>query len=133
MTTTQPADRFIPREEARRVLTAKVAMYRHFADDPKHFATMPDEFILADAEFRLRWIDCAPEGANHQTAPMMDKTGRPMGMAFDENIGPGRALREAHARKGRDWQESKRRQAEAREAPGGDGVSIVAPRGMRDY
>lgn len=94
----------ITRDDARERLVAKVENYRRAVADPRHFATVDPQIILDDAEWRLRWLDCAPDGANHQLAPMQDKTGTPMGMAFGENVGPCRALRDAIERRtGRSW------------------------------
>jgi hypothetical protein len=116
-TATHSAPRFIDRESARKTLEKKVAAYTKAIDDPNHFSTVDPRFILDDAVFRLRWIDCAPEGANHQTAPLADKTGTPMGGVFDENVGPGRAMREAWDRKRGytgAWKDAKIAQHEAR-------------------
>lgn len=99
MTTSQSY--FIDRETARRSLTDKVAHYTRAMSDPRHFSTVDPAFIRDDAAFRLRWIDCAPDGANHQTAPLADKRGTPMGYAIDENVGACQTLRAARARRGR--------------------------------
>ena len=97
------------REEARAKLLAKLESQRRIRDqiaDPsiplyaKPFTTYPPELIIADAEWRLRWIDCAPEGANYILAPMQDKAGVPCGGVFSELVGPGKALREAYAARG---------------------------------
>lgn len=77
---------FTDREAARSALTAKVASQRGE--------------LAADAAWRLRWIDCAPAGANHLLAPLQDKRGVPMGGVYHENLGPSQALREARARRG---------------------------------
>lgn len=99
------------REQARATLLTKVESCRvHEADQllpayaRKHFCTYDPKAMREDAEFRLRWLDCAPEGARFVTAPLMDKQGTPLGMNNDENIGPGKAMREAYARRGFDWQ-----------------------------
>ena len=99
------------RETARAKLSEKLAWEREFlarkqaeahlpAALRQNFSTMPSEWIIEDAEWRLRWIDCAPDGANHQCAPLQDKQGVPMGTARNENVGPGLALREARAARG---------------------------------
>ena len=116
-TYTPPRPRFIDREAARETLAQKVERYTRAIDDPQHFSTVDPRFIRDDAAFRLRWIDCAPEGANHQTAPMQDKTGTPMGGAFDESVGPCKNLREARDRKAGyagAWIDAKIAQHEAR-------------------
>lgn len=87
--------RFIDREAAREILTHKVN-----AADPV-WSTIDPAFIRNDAAWRLRWIDCAPEGANHQCAPLQDKRGIPMGGNYNENIGPNAAVRKARAARGR--------------------------------
>jgi hypothetical protein len=92
---------FKTREEARAILTTKIENQRRAAADPRSFATTPPAYLIRDAEWRLRWIDCAPEGANHQCAPLQDKNGVPCGGNYDENVGPGQALREARVRHGR--------------------------------
>lgn len=89
------------RETARAKLTAKIASQQRLLADPHAFATIDPNYIIADAEFRLRWIDCAPEGANHCLAPMQDKRGVPMGGVFNENVGPCKNLREARIARGR--------------------------------
>lgn len=86
--------RILSREEAREILTRKVAA------KPPDFSTYPWDAIVEDARWKLRWIDCAPDGARHQAAPMQDKQGVPCGDCWDENVGPGQALREARIRRG---------------------------------
>jgi hypothetical protein len=88
------------REAAREALTRKIAGERKLLADPQGFSTIDPNWLIADAEWRLRWIDCAPDGANHIVAPLQDKAGVPMGTARNENVGPGRALREARAARG---------------------------------
>jgi len=99
----------IDREEARAKLLAKVETYSRVAAqiaDPtiplhrKPFSTHDPNMIVADAEWRLRWIDCAPEGANYLLAPLQDKAGVPCGSAWREDVGPNRELREAYAARG---------------------------------
>ena len=75
---------FKTREEAREILTAKIASCRRQMDDPRAFSTTPPQYLIRDAEWRLRWIDCAPEGANHQCAPLQDKNGVPCGGTYNE-------------------------------------------------
>lgn len=89
------------REEARAILTTKIESERRALADPRSFSTTPPAYLIADAEWRLRWIDCAPEGANHQCAPLQDKRGVPMGGVYDENVGPNEALRNARIARGR--------------------------------
>src|SRR5262245_6168042 len=88
----QPVER--DRESARLILHAKVTA------PPPLFSTIDPAIITADAEWRLRWIDCAPEGARHGVAPMQDKQGVPCGTCFSENMGPTRDLRDARIRHG---------------------------------
>ncbi len=97
------------REEAREMLLSKVERYTRVAAliaDPsiplhrKPFSTHDAGQIAADAEWRLRWIDCAPEGANFLLAPLQDKRGVPCGDAYREDVGPGEALRNARAARG---------------------------------
>jgi hypothetical protein len=92
--------RFTEREAAREILTRKIEGQRRILADPNGFATVDPNYLIEDAEFRLRWIDCAPEGANHLVAPMQDKRGVPMGGVFNENLGPNRELREARIARG---------------------------------
>lgn len=88
------------RETARAFLTATIERQRRILADPRAFTNIDPNYLIEVAEFRLRWIDCAPEGANHLLAPMQDKRGVPMGGVHDENVGPGQALREARAKRG---------------------------------
>lgn len=101
--------RLTDRETAREKLVAKVEDQTRLRDqiaDPtiplhrKPFTTIDPQYLIDDAEWRLRWIDCAPEGANHLLAPMQDKQGVPMGTAWNENVGPNEALRNARAARG---------------------------------
>jgi hypothetical protein len=87
------------RETARVKLMAKIADTKRGIEN-KSFSTYPLDALLADAEFRLRYLDCAPEGANHLLAPLQDKRGVPMGNAWNENIGPGVHLRNARVARG---------------------------------
>lgn len=100
MSAITPSPRFTDRETARKTLTAKVVDYTRAVSDPKHFSTTDPQFILDDAVWRLRWIDCAPNGANHLTAPLQDKTGTPTGSVFSENFGPCQNLRNARIKRG---------------------------------
>lgn len=84
-----PHDRSLTREQARQYLTAKLAR------------TEDGYGTVADAEWRLRWLDCAPEGAWHCVAPLQDKRGVPCGEATREQVGDGLALRQARAKRGR--------------------------------
>lgn len=90
------------REEAREALTAKIEHERRCMADPQLFATIDPSYLIQDAEWRLRWINCAPEGARHCVAPLQDKNGVPMGTAWSEDVGPCKALREARAARGLD-------------------------------
>lgn len=91
---------FTDRETARRTLIEKIAAALRQLADPRGFSTFSPHWLIEDAEWRLRWIDCAPEGANHQCAPLQDKHGVPMGGIYNENIGPNQALRAARAAHG---------------------------------
>jgi hypothetical protein len=91
---------FKTREQARELLTRKIERARRWLADPYGFATISPHYLIEDADWRLRWIDCAPEGANHCCAPLQDKRGVPMGGVYDENVGPCKALREARAARG---------------------------------
>lgn len=93
--------RFTDRETARGVLLGKIDAERRLLADPRAFCTIDPSYLIRDAEWRLRWIDCAPDGANHIVAPLQDKTGTPMGTARDENMGPCQALRDARTAVGR--------------------------------
>lgn len=89
------------RDEAREILTDKVASMRH-AIETNQFSTIPPQALIDDAEHRLRWIDCAPEGARHCVAPLQDKAGVPMGTTWREGPtnAPGKALRQARIARG---------------------------------
>jgi hypothetical protein len=102
---------FTEREDARAKLTEKIADQTRLRDAieaeshllpqlRRTFTTIDPNYLIADAEWRLRWIDCAPEGANHIVAPMQDKNGVPMGGVYDENVGPCQALRDARSARG---------------------------------
>lgn len=89
------------REQARNYLRAKIErQYRQLAD-PLGFSTIDPHWIIEDAEWRLRWLDCAPEGANFILAPLQDKHGVPMGGQDNENLGPSKNVREIRAARGR--------------------------------
>lgn len=103
--------RHLTREEARKLLIDKVdhqtrLLQRMEAEAHlpaalrREFSTVDPRVLIEDAEWRLRWIDCAPEGARHGAAPMQDKRGVPMGGVYDENVGPNQALRAARAARG---------------------------------
>lgn len=107
---------FTDRETARERLTTKLAGQRKIladfekyppGDHRRPFTYIDPQFLIDDAEFRLRWIDCAPEGANHITAPLQDKDGVPCGGNVREDVGPGKALRAAYAKRGKSWIERK--------------------------
>jgi hypothetical protein len=93
---------YTAREDARAKLEAKIASERRHLADPLAFATIDPHYLIADAEWRLRWLDCAPAGANHLLAPLQDKRGVPMGGVHREDVGPCKALREARAARGLD-------------------------------
>lgn len=88
------------RETARDQLTRKIESQRRLLADPYGFSTYDPNWIIEDAEWRLRWIDCAPDGANHIMAPLQDKRGVPMGDAWQEDVGPNQALRAARVKRG---------------------------------
>ena len=88
------------REAARVALLAKIDHLTRSLTDPKSFATIDPNYLIEDAAFRLRWIDCAPAGARHCVAPLQDKNGVPMGAAWNENVGPCEELRKARAARG---------------------------------
>lgn len=103
--------RHCDREYARRALTEKIAGQTRLRDAieaerellpsmRRTFTTIDPTYLIEDAEWRLRWIDCAPAGANHLLAPMQDKRGVPLGTHFNENVGPCQALRDAYAARG---------------------------------
>jgi hypothetical protein len=91
----------LDRERARAILKGKIEAEKRILADPYAFTTISPQYIIDDAEWRLRWIDCAPAGARYLLAPMQDKTGTPMGSVWDENLGPCLALREAYVARGR--------------------------------
>lgn len=98
-----------PRSENDRSMTLREAR-KHYAEgllsqyksleDPRSFSTYSRTDLIAFYIDRLRWIECAPEGAWFIVAPMQDKHGVPCGTEFRENIGPGPALRKARIRRG---------------------------------
>jgi hypothetical protein len=96
---------FKTREEARVLLTEKLERERDFLArlymGENLFSTFDPRWIIEDAEWRLRWIDCAPEGANHQCAPLQDKQGVPMGGVVHENLGAPKNIRELRLARGR--------------------------------
>jgi hypothetical protein len=89
-------DRRMNREDARHYLTAKIDHQRRRVD----FSNIDRDHLVEDATFRLRWLDCAPEGALFCVAPLQDKAGIPCGTAWSENVGPCKALREARTARG---------------------------------
>jgi len=66
----------------------------------KAFTTIDPNFIIDHCEHVLRWINCAPAGANFSMAPLQDKRGVPCGDAWSENIGPSKAVRERRVARG---------------------------------
>lgn len=94
-------DRSLSREQARTYLQDKIDRERRQLADPSGFSTIDPNWIIEDAEWRLRWLDCAPEGAWHVVAPLQDKAGVPMGLTRSENLGPNQALRDARIAHGR--------------------------------
>lgn len=89
------------REEAREILATKIEGQRRLLADPRAFSTIDPNYLISDAEWRLRWIDCAPEGSNHLCAPMQGKDGVPMSGVYNENLGANLAVREARIARGR--------------------------------
>lgn len=99
---TTTTSQFHSREDAREKLIAKIKHQNEILRDPHAFSTIDPHYLIDDALFRLRWIDCAPEGANHIVAPMQGKSGIPCDSYNDrEDVGPNQALREARIRHGR--------------------------------
>lgn len=90
------------RETARVKLAQKIESQRKALEDKFLFTTIDPNYLIADAEHRLRWIDCAPEGANHLMAPMQGKDGIPMSGNMNENVGACKALRDARSARGLD-------------------------------
>ena len=91
------------REYARDYLARKVASQQAALLDPASFSTFSPRTLIEDAEWRLRWIDCAPDsGVNFILAPLQDKRGVPCGGAWSENVGACKEVREARVRLGRD-------------------------------
>lgn len=91
------------RDEARSYLTLKIEHQRLIQADARAFTTIDPQYLIDHAEWCLRWMDCAPEGARHFVAPLQDKDGRPCGANFSENVGPSKAMREAWIARGLDW------------------------------
>lgn len=89
------------REEARAYLVKKIEREEAILADPRAFVTISPHHIIEDAKWRLRWIDCAPEGARFGLAPLQDKNGIPCGGTWDENVGPNQAMRAARLAHGR--------------------------------
>jgi hypothetical protein len=92
---------YTDREMARAYLEDKIERERRLLADPRGFSTIDPHYLIEDAEWRLRWIDCAPDGANHILAPFQDKRGVPMGGVENENLGANQELRAARAARGR--------------------------------
>lgn len=98
-----------PRSKDDRSLTLQGAR-KHYAqgllsqykslEDPHAFSTYSRTDLIAFYIERLRWIECAPEGAWFTVAPMQDKLGVPCGTTYHEDVGPGQALRKARIRIG---------------------------------
>lgn len=87
--------RHTDREQARDILTRKIESSHKLIADPQGFSTYSPHELIRDAEFRLRWIDCAPEGANHLVAPLQGAYGVPMGASAGYEVGPGEGMRAA--------------------------------------
>lgn len=96
----ETTDTRMTRDEARSALVSKIAREHKHLADPRAFSTIDPNYLIRDAEFRLRWIDCAPEGARYCVAPLQDKNGVPMGGTWSENLGACKALREARTARG---------------------------------
>jgi hypothetical protein len=92
--------RFSDREQARAYLIEKIEAERRLLADPRGFSTFDPNWIIEDAEFRLRWLDCAPAGAKFCGAPLQDKHGVPCGGNSNENVGPNQTIRAWRANKG---------------------------------
>jgi hypothetical protein len=94
------------REEAREILQEKIASQTRLRNKIEQerslspqfrttFTTIDPSYLIDDAEWKLRWIDCGPDSANYLVAPMQDKMGIPCGTCWSENVGPNEALRQA--------------------------------------
>lgn len=88
------SDRFKTRDEARAYYAARLA------EPAPDFTNYDHDYLVAFWTFNARWLDCAPEGARFRCAPFLDKSGESCGTNFSENMGAGRALREARAARG---------------------------------
>jgi hypothetical protein len=93
-------DRSMTLREARKHYASGLLREYKSLEDPRAFSTFSRTDLIAFYIERLRWIECAPEGAWFTVAPMQDKRGVPCGVAYLEDVGPGRALREARVRFG---------------------------------
>ena len=95
-------DRSMGLQEARKhYARGLLSQYESF-EDPHAFSTYSRTDLIRFFIDRLRWIECAPEGAWFTVAPMQDKRGVPCGLDYRENLGPSKALRAARVRHGRD-------------------------------
>lgn len=97
--------RFTSREQAREYLTAEVARQLRQLADPNDFCTYDRNWLLAYQRRLLRWLNCAPEGANHLVAPLQGRYGVPCGERGSYDVGPSEGMRRVLERKhGRPWQ-----------------------------
>jgi hypothetical protein len=135
--------RFTGREDAREKLERHLASQRRLLaeiererDLPAHarkaFTTTDPNWLIGYFEHCLRWIDCAPDGANHLVAPMQGRYGVPLGAQLNYGVGPGEAMRRATERHHRErtgeskpWIEILRERFEALDA---DSLALMAER-----
>lgn len=93
-------DRSLTLREARKYYAEGLLSQYKSLEDPRSFSTYSRTELIAFYIDRLRWIECAPEGAWFIVAPMQGKDGVPCGLIRDENVGPSKALRRARIRHG---------------------------------
>lgn len=88
------------RESVRAYYLARIESARR-GKEARDFCTWDFDEQVSWYEWRLRWLDCAPDGAHFTTAPLQGKSGIPLDGNHDcENVGPNKAVREARIRHG---------------------------------
>ena len=123
MGTTTSRARHTSREDARERLTRTATEHRDMAekmrtmspyDHRRPFCTYDPDQLADYAEWCLRWIDCAPEGANHLIAPLQGWDGTPMGgrNPLTPWGTPGPDMRAAYEARGVNWMDRRREQYE---------------------